>query len=81
MDVAGIPTIGYGYRLLPKEAFPEGVSETQAADMLALDVRQAEQAVGRLLRVLLSQGRFDALVDFCFNLGEAGWHPQLCSRF
>ena len=70
LDVAGIPTIGYGHRLLPKQVFPEGVSEAQAADMLALDVRQAEQAVGRLVRILLSQGRFDALVDFCFNLGE-----------
>ncbi len=37
--------------------------------MLAVDVRSAEQAVTRLVKVPLSQGQFDALVDFCFNLG------------
>jgi len=26
--------------------------------------------VGRLVKVPLTQGQFDALVDFCFNLGE-----------
>jgi lysozyme len=29
----------------------------------------AEQAVQRLVKVPLTQGQFDALVDFCFNLG------------
>jgi len=33
------------------------------------DLREAEQAVARLVKVPLSQGQFDALVDFVFNLG------------
>jgi lysozyme len=69
LDVAGIPTIGYGHRLLPKEAFPDGVSEALAAQMLCHDVCEAEQAVVRLVEVPLTQGQFDALADFCFNLG------------
>jgi lysozyme len=69
LDVAGFPTIGYGHRLLARESFPNGVSATQAAEMLAVDVSQAEQAVGRLVKVTLTQGQFDALTDFCFNLG------------
>ena len=68
-DVNGFPTIGYGHRLLDQESFPDGISEAQAAGMLAVDVRSAEQAVTRLVKVPLSQGQFDALVDFCFNLG------------
>ena len=68
-DVNGFPTIGYGHRLRPAEAFPHGISEVQATGMLAADVREAEQAVARLVRVPLTQGQFDALVDFCFNLG------------
>jgi lysozyme len=67
--VAGFPTIGYGHRLLHPESFPNGIDEPQAANLLAVDVRDAEQAVERLVEVPLTQGQFDALVDFCFNLG------------
>ena len=71
MDVAGLPTIGYGHRLLQPDSFPNGISESQAANLLACDVRDAEQAVQRLVKVPLTQGQFDALVDFTFNLGAA----------
>lgn len=71
LDVHGLPTIGYGHRLLHPESFPKGIGEPQAAQILASDVCEAEQAVTRLVRVALTQGQFDALVDFCFNLGQA----------
>jgi len=69
LDVAGIPTIGYGHRLLHSDSFPNGINELQASNLLACDVRDAEQAVQRLVTVPLTQGQFDALVDFTFNLG------------
>ena len=69
LDVNGFPTIGYGHRLLHPESFPKGIDEAQAAEILVSDVRDAEQAVTRLVKVPLTQGQFDALVDFCFNLG------------
>jgi lysozyme len=69
LDVNGFPTIGYGHRLLHSESFPDGIGEAEAAEMLIRDVREAEQAVTRLVKVPLTQGQFDALVDFCFNLG------------
>ena len=68
-DVAGFPTIGYGHRVVPPEAFPRRVSQLQAASLLAADVSAAERDVGSLVKVALTQGQFDALVDFCFNLG------------
>ncbi len=68
-DVAGFPTIGYGHLLRLNESFPNGIAEPQATSILATDVQQAEQAVSRLVKVALTQGQFDALVDFCFNLG------------
>lgn len=68
-DVNGFPTIGYGHRLQNGELFPEGIDEQQASVLLAADVRIAEQSVGRLVHVPLTQRQFDALVDFCFNLG------------
>jgi len=68
-DVAGFPTIGYGHRVTPQESFPGGIGEAQAAALLTEDVLEAERVVGRLVEVALRQGQFDALVDFCFNLG------------
>ncbi len=68
-DVNGFPTIGYGHRLLDHESFPDVIGEPQATGILAADVRSSEQAVARLVKVPLTQGQFDALVDFCFNLG------------
>ena len=70
-DLAGFPTIGYGHRILASESFPGGIDEAQGTELLAGDVRAAGQAVQRLVKVALAQGQFDALVDFCFNLGSA----------
>lgn len=69
-DVAGFPTIGYGHRLEAGESYPEGITEAQASALLVADIRAAEEAVRRLVRAPLAQGQFDALVDFCFNLGQ-----------
>lgn len=69
LDVAGFPTIGYGHLVNPSESFPNGIAEPRAAAILANDVGQAEQAVAELVKVALTQGQFDAVVDFCFNLG------------
>jgi len=69
LDVAGFPTIGYGHLIKPHESFPNGITEPQAAATLSSDVEDAESAVARLVKVALTQGQFDALVDFCFNLG------------
>jgi lysozyme len=68
-DANGLATIGYGHRLLHTETFPNGIDEPHASALLALDVCAAEEAVQRLVKVPLTQGQFDALVDFCFNLG------------
>jgi lysozyme len=69
LDAAGLPTIGYGHQLVHPECFPNGTSETQAAEILVNDLRHAEQALERLVKVTLTQGQFDALTDFCFNVG------------
>jgi lysozyme len=69
LDRVGLRTIGYGHRLLSTESFPNGVEEIYAESILGRDVERAELAVLRLVTVELTQGQFDALVDFVFNLG------------
>ena len=68
-DVAGFRTIGFGHRLVPGENYPNGISLALGEALLAKDVRAAETAIERLVKVPLAQGQFDALVDFVFNLG------------
>ena len=70
-DMAGFPTIGFGHKLLPGESYPEGIDEARASALLANDVKNVEQAVEKLVKVTVTQGQFDALVDFCYNLGSA----------
>ena len=70
LDAAGLPTIGYGHRLVHPEAYPNGITPYQAEIILQWDLRTAEQAVSTLVHVPLTQGQFDALVDFAFNLGS-----------
>jgi lysozyme len=69
LDAAGLPTIGCGHQPVHPECSPNGIAEPQGAALLANDLRGAEEAVARLVKVALSHGQFDALVDFCFNIG------------
>ena len=68
-DVAGFRTIGFGHRLTPGEAYPTGITQAEGEMILSRDLAIAESAVERLVKVPLTQGQFDALVDFVFNLG------------
>jgi lysozyme len=69
LDMAGLPTIGYGHRPVHPECYPDGICEMQANVILLWDVHEAEQAISRLVKVPLTQGQFDALLD----AGERGW--------
>ena len=68
---AGYPTIGYGHvvREDERDRFAEGIDEQEAENLLQRDVRWAERGVLRLIDVPLTDGQFDALVSFTFNLG------------
>ena len=66
---AGYPTIGYDHVVKDDEDFSAGIDEEQAKELLRQDAQIAERAVLRLINVPLTDGQFDALVSFTYNLG------------
>ena len=92
-DAAGVLTIGYGHT---GSDISEGdrISEYWAQELLRNDLGATEAAVRRL-HVARTQGQFDALVSFVFNLGiarlqrstllkvirEGGSHHQIRQEF
>ncbi|GAK26258.1 lysozyme [Serratia liquefaciens] len=71
-DSVGVWTIGYG-RTQPvdgKKIGPDMVIDQATANrLLKCGVVQYEQGVNQLVKVKITQGQFDALVSFAYNLG------------
>lgn len=66
-DSKGVLTIGYGHTSHVYEG--QTCTQEMADVWLRIDIATAEHAVNRLVCVKLTQGEFDALVDFTFNVG------------
>lgn len=64
---ANVLTIGYGHTRGVK--IGQVITEAQADALLKGDVLVVEQFLNGL-NIAIKQGQFDALVDFCFNLGQ-----------
>jgi lysozyme len=79
---AGYATIGYGHLVRSTEHnhFASGITEQQAENLLRQDVQLAENAVLRLIHVPLTNGQFDALTSFCFNLGSGALQSSTLRR-
>jgi len=69
-DSAGNPTIGYGH-LIKGEDFSKGITKEKAGELLSQDTKTAVDAVNGKVTGKLSQTKFDAVVDFTYNLGGA----------
>lgn len=76
---AGLPTIGYGHLIKQGDMFTS-VTEDEAEELLRHDVQVAEKAVLRLINVPLTDGQFDALVSFTFNLGSGSLQSSTLRR-
>lgn len=79
---AGYPTIGYGHLIQDgeKDRFAAGIDQKEGEELLRQDVRWAERGVLRLIDVPLTDGQFDALVSFTFNLGSGALQRSTLRR-
>jgi lysozyme len=67
--LGGVWTQGYGSTGPHVTADSTPITEADANLLLVLDADAAARAVLRNISVPLTDGQFDALTDFCFNLG------------
>lgn len=76
-DCTGIWTIGYGHTGSDVHG-GRRVTEPEAADLLAGDLRDATACVNRSVGedIAIGQNHFDALVDFCFNVGRGNFQQS-----
>ncbi len=70
LDVAGVPTIGYGTTRGVK--LGDTITEPQADARLREELREYEAAVERYASQAITQSQFDALCSFAYNVGIAG---------
>jgi lysozyme len=70
---ANVWTIGYGHTSAagpPAVRSGMRVTKAEADEILRRDLVRYENGVKKLVKVPLNQSQFDALVSFCYNVGE-----------
>ena len=82
-DGYGIPTVGFGHKVLPADNLRIGdvISVEPARGFFEVNLRPIEAAINRDVRVPLYQYEYDALVSVLFNTGPYPrngdpWHPE-----
>lgn len=66
-DAVGVWTIGYGHTLRVKEG--DSISEMRADFFLKADLETVEKCIANCVLGEITQGQYDALCSFVFNLG------------
>ena len=72
-DCVGLYTVGVGHLIGNGTVLPDSWNRTftlgEINDLLVADVRKFELGLARYVNVELSQNQYDAIIDFCFQLG------------
>ena len=77
-DTAGVWTIGYGHTAGVKKG--DRCTQYQAEQYLREDLAKFEAAASKV-RNVNTQGRFDAVVDFCYNCGIGNFSSSTLKKY
>lgn len=77
-DTAGVWTIGYGHTAGVKNG--DRCTRYQAEQYLREDLAKFEAAASKV-RNVNTQGRFDAVVDFCYNCGIGNFSSSTLKKY
>lgn len=66
-DGVGVWTIGYGHTKGVKKG--DRISQQMADQFLKDDLAEFENYVNKNVKNIKTQGQFDSVVDFCYNIG------------
>lgn len=77
-DAVNVPTIGYGHTAGVKMG--QEITRERAEELLLAEVERFEGYVERLVTVPLTQGQFDALVAWTYNLGPGALEKSTMLR-
>lgn len=75
-DSVGIMTIGVGHTSAagpPMVTEGMAITDAECDEILSRDLAKFEKTVNECVKVPLAQNEFDALVSFCFNIGQPGF--------
>lgn len=72
---AGVPTVGYGstYYFTKRDKVKltdKPMTIEEAEELLGYHILKYEEAVNRYVSATINQNQFDALVSFCYNVGN-----------
>ena len=78
---AGKPTIGYGHVILPSEHFPSSITKEEAEILLKNDLVSREKSLNILIKVVITQNQFDALISLIYNIGIENFKQSTLLKF
>lgn len=78
-DSKGVPTIGYGHTKGVKMGMV--ITKEKAEELLREDLAVFEAYVSKNVPKANTQGRFDALVDFCYNCGTGNYAKSTLKKY
>ena len=81
---AGVPTIGWGSTWdFDGNAITmqhRAITMPEAQELLEQEVSHCEVAVSRLIQAEMTQGMYDAIISFCYNVGSGNLQASTLRR-